>query len=825
MKQNSEIGNTQNGTPFSDYNERLKQKSMFPTKIRIRAGEAIDGIQVFYQEENRQEIAMPVHGNPKGGSAHDIILQSDEFITAVETVTAPYWNGNFIVSLTLLTDKGKQYHFGMDVQTANRRGKAERIECEDGSAVLCFYGSTGKAYDARIEENQRPAFLQSIGFYSEKKKQAKVSPEECIQNLDTVFPGIKAAVKSYESSRNINELYEDLYAAIADKSSPIVLSREDQENAVISANMELYDRLINAEGDDIGKELDQLLGQINQALAQGSDKASIQKNIAELGIWAAGAGSEYLHNILPYIDPGQLRPVPYEEFPVGGLPPEASVIIVVGLIIVVTVIAIQQKSAKCQFIVINELDEDITVIGEYCQKGTVTLKPKRIPGIIKNSDNTLLVNIGMFFTEKSSGSLYGSEYGVNFMTSSSGVSFAYAVECPAFNDNNCACGFDVSAKKIAELSDKRCLGDMNAVKGDYEVIIRRKARRGSTAYFIARIRKSPEHTAQVPRENWMDKLSDDLYLGQINLPGSHDAAAIRTGIGHSAWSCHDRTVTEQLKNGIRVMDLRISVAKDKHTGAYTFTTCHGGFGSTFNLNLFQSLRSFLDEVEQFLKTHQREAVILMIKIDNWEVKKCDQAYTELAKLFSSSLYIKSADMPKLKDARGKVFLINRINDNLNLGAPLTIDDCQVKESKAAANRNFPVYVEDLYKASPSKKLQVVKETIHWQPANPGSYIKGIKLNYASAIHAPALGVYILKHLMAYLGTFLANDSGNAKRNRPVWIGWFMMDYEEDTLQTDRYGKLDMTALIIDSNMRNKNGNAYPSFLDKYQAAEVLKPLS
>lgn len=824
MKQCSEIGNTKNGTPFSDYSERLKQKSMFPTKIRIRAGEAIDGIQVFYQEENRQEIAMPVHGNPKGGSAHDIILESDDFITAVETITAPYWNGNFIISLTLFTAKGKQYHFGMDAQAANRRGKAERLECEAGSAVLCFYGSTGKAHDAHIEENQRPAFLQSLGFYSEEKQPAKISPDECIQHLDSVFPGIKAAVKSYESSRDINELYDDLYAAITDKSHPVVLSKDDQENAVFSADMELYDRLINAKGDEIGKELNRLLGKINQALVQGTDKASIQRDIAELGVWAAGYGSEYLYKNLPLLEPAQLRPVPYEELPVESLPPEVLAVITIGLIVIGTIITIQQKNAKCQFIVINELDENITVAEDYCQKGRVTLKPSRIPGIIKNSANNLLVNFGMFFTEKNNGSLYGTEYGVKFKTDS-GIQFAFAVECPSISDNNCACGFDVSAKKIAEQSDKRCLGDMSAVKGDYEAIIRRKARWGSTAYFIALIRKSPEHTTQVPRENWMDQLSDDLYLGQINLPGSHDAAAIRTGIGHSAWACHDRTVTNQLKNGIRVMDVRIAVAKDKQTGAYTFTTCHGAIGSSFDLNLFQSLQSFLDEVELFLKAHRREAVILMIKIDDWETEKREQAYAELAKLFSSSLYIKSADMPKLKDARGKVFLINRINDNLNLGAPLTIENCQVGESKAAANRNFPIYVEDLYKASPSKKYQVVKETIHWQPSNPGSYVKGIKLNYASAIHGPTFGVYILKHLMAYLGTFLANDSGNAKRNRPVWIGWLMMDYEEDTLQTDRYGKLDMTALIIDSNMRNKNGSAYPSFPDKYQAGEVLKPLS
>lgn len=95
----------------------------------------------------------------------------------------------------------------------------------------------------------------------------------------------------------------------------------------------------------------------------------------------------------------------------------------------------------------------------------------------------------------------------------------------------------------------------------------------------------------------------------------------------------------------------------------------------------------------------------------------------------------------------------------------------------------------------------------------------------STVHEPGFGVYILKHLVRYLGEFLANDIGDLNRNRPTWIGWFMMDYEEDTLKTDRYGYLDMTSLIIDSNMRNEKGHAYPSFPDKYAADEVLKPLS
>lgn len=834
MEQHTEIGTASNASVFSDLDECIKRNFGFPTKIRVRSGEAIDGIQVFYKDGNNQELEFPMHGNPKGGTAEEFTLQKNEYITAIEGVSASYWNDNFIISLTFYISNGNVIHFGMDENTAKKRGKLERIECAGGSAVLCFYGSTKKVIDATIPENQRPELLKSIGIYSQKissEESTMAGLEEKIDKLKTLFPGLEDAIETYESSNDISKLFDDVYDTVAGDSGRKTLSAEEKKNPVVSITMAVYDKLINATDDDIGKEVDKLfnsLGNTISILSTKGDKTIIQNEIAKSGVLAAGKSCEYLGNALV-----MLNPVPMEgeglATAIKGVLAKLGIkgsIVVLTIVtaIAITVAVVKDKNSGCKLIVINELDEDIIVEEDYCQRGMVSIRPKIIPRIISNNYNNLSVNVGIFLTKKENGSIYGSEYGVKFRTNS-GLKFAYGVECPSIVDNNCACGFDMSAKQIARMSDDRGMGDMNVVKGNYEVIIRRKARWGSTAYFIARIRKLPERVAQTSRENWMNKLSDELYLGQINMPGSHDAAAIRTGIGHSAWSCHDRTITEQLKNGIRVMDVRIAVIENGKNGSFVFNTCHGAIGSSLSLNMFQSLRSLLDEVEGFLKSHPREAVVLLLKIDDWKTSRRDQACEELQRMFQSSVYIKSADMPKLREARGRVFLINRINESLKLGAPLSIEKCQVGESgKIAHKRNFMVYVEDLYSTSPSNKFKVVKETIHWKPTDANLYKTGVKLNYASAVHGPAFGVYILKEIIQYLGEFLANDIGNPNRNRPVWLGWFMMDYEEDSLKTDRYGYIDMTSLIIDSNMRNRQSIAYPSFPDKYTADEVLKPL-
>lgn len=280
----------------------------------MRSGEAIDGIHVFYNDENNHELALPMHGNPKGGTERELVLQKNEYITAIEGISAPYWNGNFIISLTFYTSNGNIVHFGMDENQAKKRGKLERIECTNDSAVLCFYGSTKKVIDSAIPENQRPELLKSIGIYSEKisaEDNTAISSEERIHKLEILFPGLADAIEIYESSNDISKLFEDVYDTIAGNSDRKTLSVEEKEYAVISITMAVYDKLINAMDDDIGKEIDELFKVLKNAPLKGNDKTIIQNELAKSGILAAGKGCTYLGSTLSLAE--GLAPVPLEE--------------------------------------------------------------------------------------------------------------------------------------------------------------------------------------------------------------------------------------------------------------------------------------------------------------------------------------------------------------------------------------------------------------------------------------------------------------------------------------------------------------------------------
>ena len=60
--------------------------------------------------------------------------------------------------------------------------------------------------------------------------------------------------------------------------------------------------------------------------------------------------------------------------------------------------------------------------------------------------------------------------------------------------------------------------------------------------------------------NWMSYLKDDLLISDINIPGSHDCAAINKH-SHSKWDRQDVSITEQLIRGIRLLDVRIAIMK------------------------------------------------------------------------------------------------------------------------------------------------------------------------------------------------------------------------------------------------------------------------
>lgn len=306
----------------------------------------------------------------------------------------------------------------------------------------------------------------------------------------------------------------------------------------------------------------------------------------------------------------------------------------------------------------------------------------------------------------------------------------------------------------------------------------------------------------VNKMNWLSTISDSVPIGDINLPGTHDSAAINTTI-HTPYACHYTSITEQLSGGIRILDVRLKVKKNGNK--YEFVTCHGDIGSSAEINEYQTFPSLLDECKNFLISNASEVIIMSLKIDDWSTYDGDSAVVlnALNSLLSSYPTNSSKVMPSLGDVRGKIFLYNRINDDLRFGVPISwTDNTSGSYANPSLNRSYNVYVQDQYKNLPTFGANQVKfnlVTDAFTKKKPNEIV----LNFASATWYGVIGVYIMGDLLGYFGQ-------NSAPNRLTKFGWAMFDYEYEKYQTDIYGSLDIVNLIISSNFN------YSGFEEKFK---------
>ncbi|NEO87920.1 MAG: phosphatidylinositol-specific phospholipase C domain-containing protein [Spirulina sp. SIO3F2] len=294
--------------------------------------------------------------------------------------------------------------------------------------------------------------------------------------------------------------------------------------------------------------------------------------------------------------------------------------------------------------------------------------------------------------------------------------------------------------------------------------------------------------------NWMGNLSDEVLISEINIPGSHDAAAINTYIG-TPYACHNQSITSQLKKGIRLLDIRLQInLRDHH---FEFMTCHGSVGSSIGINTYQTFRSLLNECKDFLENHPTEVVIMSLKVDDWsdvESNNRNTALTKLCDLLQEYPTTQFTYLPHLREVPGKIFLYNRITQDLSLGVPISWpDNTDGVYAYPSSHRVYQVYVQDRYQGLPlvgseQEKFTKVRDACEHKNENSLE----VRWNFASATWNQIFGVYIMDELLDYFGVQPASD-------RLQTFGWVLFDYPFTAYHTDKYGAINIVDLIISSN--------------------------
>lgn len=152
--------------------------------------------------------------------------------------------------------------------------------------------------------------------------------------------------------------------------------------------------------------------------------------------------------------------------------------------------------------------------------------------------------------------------------------------------------------------------------------------------------------------NWMSKIDDNTLLSQMSIPGSHDSCSRYGSIFSQSQSY---SIFDQLKSGIRVLDIRCKIHKD------ILTIYHGLFYQNINFG------EIIIQIETFLKENPSEGVLIKIAEECSPQDPTDSFENILLKYINafSELFLLQKNIPIMKQLRGKIWLMINTNININ----------------------------------------------------------------------------------------------------------------------------------------------------------------
>ena len=148
--------------------------------------------------------------------------------------------------------------------------------------------------------------------------------------------------------------------------------------------------------------------------------------------------------------------------------------------------------------------------------------------------------------------------------------------------------------------------------------------------------------------DWMLTIDDNVKLNELSLPGTHDTMAYLDSNFFTLYTnTQSMPLEEQLKSGIRYLDIRLAADNNK------FTIYHGDVYLGFDFD------DVLRTVEKFLQEHPYESIVMRVKqehtsVDDFEMKRrFDDYYNKYNNLF----WNKNSNNPTLGEIRGKVVIL------------------------------------------------------------------------------------------------------------------------------------------------------------------------
>ena len=163
----------------------------------------------------------------------------------------------------------------------------------------------------------------------------------------------------------------------------------------------------------------------------------------------------------------------------------------------------------------------------------------------------------------------------------------------------------------------------------------------------------------VETTDWMANIDGNKRITEINMPGTHDSGTKGT---NSFSECQNTTLTQQMENGVRFLDIRLEAQSDgKLYLVHASVDCKSPTdGGKFYFE------EALQECYEFLDAHPTETVVMSVKKDDG-----DDADAKIQQYVHSYIdqnpdywYLQNGK-PFLNDTRGKIVLLSRYKNENN----------------------------------------------------------------------------------------------------------------------------------------------------------------
>lgn len=264
--------------------------------------------------------------------------------------------------------------------------------------------------------------------------------------------------------------------------------------------------------------------------------------------------------------------------------------------------------------------------------------------------------------------------------------------------------------------------------------------------------------------NWITPLDGSIYVSQMSIPGSHDAATgedMATFVGDIFAQTQEQTLQTQWNLGIRAFDLRPAIYKAIFSSTHELWLYHG------KTRVSISWATAMNTIKANLTDHPGEFAIVLFRHEDESTAGKDNNTTNFNTYMTNWVNANKAWIVEwrpditIDECRGKLILISRFNGSWDYGCFTGWSHAEAGSTttvkNASGSKEGTMYVQDYYNPSSHetkfasiKKYLDIAQTFH--------------TNNALKNH------WMLNHVSGYVGSSTSNTyRANAAAQNPEVI--------------------------------------------------------